>query len=123
MRILGLILGILGGLAAGFLGMKWMGDAESMKGQIELARKMGVNMAELDKMLTASYMLLGAMVAGIVGGVLAMMGKGKIAALLMLAGAILPAIWVPKSLIFTCLLLLGGIVSFFAKPRQAAGTA
>lgn len=120
MRILGLILGILGGLAAGFLGMKWMGDAESLKGQIELARKMGVNMAELDKMATASYMLIGAMVAGIVGGILAMMGKGKIAALLMLAGAILPAIWAPKSLVFTCLLLVGAIVSFFAKPRQAA---
>jgi hypothetical protein len=103
--------------------MKWMGDAESMKGQIELARKMGVNMAELDKMLTASYMLIGAMVAGIVGGILAMMGKGKIAAVLMLAGPIVAAIWVPKSLIFTCFLLLGGIVSFFAKPRQSAGSA
>ena len=123
MRILGLILGILGGLAAGFLGMKWMGDAESLKGQIELARKMGVNMAELDKMATASYMLIGAMAAGIVGGILAMMGKGKIAALLMLAGAILPAIWAPKSLVFTCILLLGGIVSFFAKPRQPAVSA
>jgi hypothetical protein len=84
---------------------------------------MGVNMADLDKMVTASYMLIGAMVAGIVGGVLAMMGKGKIAALLMLAGAILPAIWVPKSLIFTCLLLLGGIVSFFAKPKPGAMSA
>ncbi len=123
MRILGLILGILGGLLAGFLGMKWMGDADSLKGQIEVARKMGVNMAELDKMATASYMLIGAMVAGIVGGILAMMGKGKIAALLMLAGAILPAIWAPKSLVFTCILLLGGIVSFFAKPRQAAVSA
>jgi hypothetical protein len=122
MRILGLILGILGGLFAGFLGMKWMGDAESLKGQIELARKMGVNMADLDKMVTASYILIGAMVAGIVGGVLAMMGKGKIAAVLMLGGAILPAIWAPKSLIFTCLLLVGGIVSFFAKPRQTAVT-
>lgn len=122
MRILGLILGILGGLAAGFLGMKWMGDAESLKGQIELARKMGVNMGELDKMATASYMLIGAMVAGIVGGIMAMMGKGKIAALLMLAGAILPVIWAPKSLVFTCLLLVGAIVSFFAKPRQAAVT-
>lgn len=120
MRIAGLILGILGGLAAGFLGMKWMGDADSLKGQIEVARKMGVNMAELDKMATASYMLIGAMVAGIVGGILAMMGKGRIAALLMLAGAILPAIWAPKSLVFTCILLLGGIVSFFAKPKSAA---
>lgn len=123
MRITGLILGILGGLVAGFLGMKWMGAAESLKGQIELARKMGVNMAEVDKMVTASYMLIGAMVAGIVGGVLAFMGRGKIAALLMLAGAIVPAIWAPKSLIFTCLLLLGGIVSFFAKPRQASAGA
>jgi hypothetical protein len=123
MRILGLILGILGGLAAGFLGMKWMGDADSLKGQIEVVRKMGVNMDELDKMATASYMLIGAMVAGIVGGILAMIGKGKIAALLMLAGAILPAIWAPKSLVFTCILLLGGIVSFFAKPRQTAVSA
>lgn len=122
MRILGLILGILGGLAAGYLGMKWMGDANSLKASIDAARKMGVNMAELDKMATASYMLIGAMVAGIVGGILAMMGRGKIAALLMFAGAILPAIWVPKSLIFTCLLLLGGIVSFFAKPRQSASS-
>jgi hypothetical protein len=123
MRIAGLILGILGGLAAGFLGMKWMGDANSLKGQIEVVRKMGVNMDELDKMATASYLLIGAMVAGIVGGILAMMGKGKIAAWLMLAGAILPAIWAPKSLVFTCILLLGGIVGFFAKPRQAAVSA
>lgn len=123
MRIAGLILGILGGLAAGFLGMKWMGDADSLKASIEAARKLGANMAELDKMVMASYMLIGAMVAGIVGGILAMMGKGKIAALLMLAGAILPAIWAPKSLVFTCILLLGGIVSFFAKPRQAAVSA
>lgn len=120
MRILGLILGILGGLIAGFLGMKWMGDADSLQASIEAARKLGANMSDLDKMVTASYMLISAMVAGIVGGILAMMGKGKIAALLMLAGAILPAIWAPKSLVFTCILLLGGIVSFFAKPRQAA---
>lgn len=123
MRILGLILGILGGLAAGFLGMKWMGDANSLKASIEAARKLGANMAELDKMATASYMLIGAMVAGIVGGILAMMGKGKIAALLMLAGAIVPAIWAPKSLIFTFLLVIGGIVCFFVKPRAAAGSA
>jgi hypothetical protein len=122
MRILGLILGILGGLAAGFLGMKWMGDAESLKTSIEAARKLGANMADLDKVATASHVLIGSMVAGIVGGILAMMGKGKIAALLMLAGAIVPAIWVPKSLVFTFLLVLGGIVCFFIKPRPTAVT-
>lgn len=81
MRILGLILGILGGLAAGFLGMKWLGDVNHLKTQIELLRSAGGSMAELDKMVTAAYMLIGAMGAGIVGGVLAMMGRGKIAAL------------------------------------------
>lgn len=123
MRILGLILGILGGLLVGFLGMKWLGDADKLKTQIALMRSAGANMAELDKMIMASYMMIGAMVAGIVGGILAMMGKGKIAALLMLAGAILPAIWAPKSLIVTWILLLGAIVSFFAKPRQPAVSA
>jgi hypothetical protein len=120
MRVAGLILGILGGLVAGLLGMKWLGDASHMKTQIELIRSVGVSMAELDKLITAAYILIGSMVAGIVGGILAVMGKGKMAALLMLAGAIVPAIWAPKSLVFTCLLLIGGIVSFFAKPRQGA---
>ena len=120
MRILGLILGILGGLAAGLLGMKWLGDASHMKTQIDLIRTIGASTAELDKLITAGYVLIGSMVAGIVGGILAMVGKGKIAALLMLAGALVPAIWAPKALVFTCLLLLGGIVSFFAKPRQTA---
>jgi hypothetical protein len=123
MRILALILGILGGLLAGCLGWKWLDDANHMKAMIDVARSAGVSMAELDKTVMAGRMLIGSTLAGIVGGILAMMGKGKIAALLMLAGAIVPAIWAPKSLVFTCLLLIGGIVSFFAKPRRTAANA
>lgn len=119
MRILGLILGILGGLLAGCLGWKWLDDANHMKAMIDVARSAGVSMAELDKTVTAGRMLIGSMGAGIIGGILAMMGKGKIAALLMLAGVIVPAIWAPKSLVFTCLLAIGGIVCFFVKPRQS----
>jgi hypothetical protein len=123
MRILGLILGILGGLLAGCLGWKWLDDANHMKTMIDVARSAGASMAELDKTVMAGRMLIGSMVAGIVGGILAMMGKGKIAALLMLAGAIVPAIWAPKSLVFTFLLVIGGIVCFFVKPRAGAGSA
>ena len=79
MRILGLILGILGGLLAGCLGWKWLDDANHMKAMIDVARSAGVSMAELDKTVMAGRMLIGSMAAGIVGGILAMMGKGKIA--------------------------------------------
>ncbi|HKS42514.1 MAG TPA: hypothetical protein VJX74_18015 [Blastocatellia bacterium] len=120
MRIAGLVLGILGGLAAGFLGMKWLSDANSMKELVGAARNLGVDMTELDKTITAAYILLGSAVLGIVGGVMAFKGKGKIAGLLMLIGAIAPAIFAPKALVFTCILLIGGIVSFFAKPAADA---
>jgi hypothetical protein len=120
MRILGLILGILGGLLAGRFGWKWLDDANHAKAIMDAARNLNVSTAQLDKAVTAAYMLIGSMGAGILGGILAMMGKGKIAALLMLAGVIVPAIWAPQSLVFTFLLLIGGIVCFFVKPKQAA---
>jgi hypothetical protein len=120
MRILGLILGILGGLLAGCLGWKWLDDANHAKAIMDLARNLHVSTAGLDNAVMAGRMLIGSMGAGIVGGILAMMAKGKIAALLMLAGVIVPAIWAPRSLVATSLLLIGSIVCFFVKPKQAA---
>ena len=121
MRITGLILGILGGLLAGCLAWKWLDDVSHQKAMLEHARTLGVNLKDLDHIVTTAHVLLGSMVAGIVGGIMAMMGRGKIAALLMLAGVIVPAVMMPKTLIFTFLLAIGAIVSFFAKPRQSAG--
>jgi hypothetical protein len=120
MRILGLILGILGGLLAGCFGWKWLDDINHAKAMLDLARSAGRNMADVDTTVMACRMLIGSMGAGIVGGILAMMGKGKIAALLMLAGAIVPAIWMPRSLGATFLLLIAGVVCFFVKPKRAA---
>jgi len=120
MRIAGLILGILGGLAAGLLGMKWLSDANQLKELADFVRQTGGDTGDLDKLVTAAYVLIGAMVLGIVGGVLAFMGKGKIAAVLMLVAGILPAIFEPKALVFTFILLIGAVVSFFAKPKVVA---
>lgn len=117
MRIAGLILGIIGGLLAGMLGMTWMRDANRMRELIETAKSLGVDTGEMDKLVIAAYILLAVMVVGIVAGVLAFRGKGKIAAPLMILGAIAPALFAPKALVFTFILLLGGLLSFAAKPK------
>ncbi|HJQ25109.1 MAG TPA: hypothetical protein VKA60_14420 [Blastocatellia bacterium] len=120
MRIVGLILGVLGGLAAGALGIKWLSDAHQMRELIGAARELGVDTGELDKLVMAAYVLIAAMVMGIAGGVLAFKGRGRYAAGLMLVGALLPVVFAPKALAFTFLLLVGGCLSFMAKPRQKA---
>lgn len=117
MRITGLILGVIGGLLAGTLGLTWMQDANRMRELIAAARNLGVDTGEVDKLIIAAYILLAAMVVGIVAGVLAFKGKGKIAAPLMILGAIAPALFAPKALVFTFILLLGGLLSFAAKPK------
>jgi len=118
MRIAGLILGILGGLAAALLGIKWLSDAASMKELIGAARNIGVDTAEIDKLITSAYFLLASGMLGIVGGVLAFKRKGKIAASLMLAGVVAPALFAPRSLVFTWLLLVGCMISFLVKSKE-----
>lgn len=123
MRIVGLVLGILGGLLAGFLGMKWLSDAHQMREMIQLAKDLGVDMRELDKLVVAAYVLIATMLMGIAGGVLAFKGKGRIAAMLMLVGALLPVVFAPKALAFTFLLLVGGGLSMMVRPKQSAASA
>jgi hypothetical protein len=50
-------------------------------------------------------------------------GKGKIASPLMIVGPVAAAVIYPASLIGSGVLLLGGILAFFAKPKVAAGAA
>lgn len=122
MRIAALILGILGGLASGALGMTWISDYNKSKELIESMKAMGAAGAELgalDGMVTAAYIMLAGLVIGIVGGILALKGKGKIGGPLMIIFAILPAFFAGKALIFTFLLLIGGVLAVISKPADA----
>jgi hypothetical protein len=53
MRVAGLVLGILGGLAAGMPGVKWLSDASEYRAQIEAARDLGVDTSGLTRLLVA----------------------------------------------------------------------
>ncbi|MCH9684484.1 MAG: hypothetical protein K0V04_23820 [Deltaproteobacteria bacterium] len=113
MHIAGLILGILGGLAAGALGMTWLSDVSSVDPEVAA-------LADLSGITTAGYLLILALVLGITGGVLALRRKGRWAAALMIPAAVAPAIVEPSALVFTFLLLIGGLLSLGAKPRAPA---
>ncbi len=114
MRIVAFILAILGGLLAAALGVTWLSDASELQDQIALAEAAGIS---IDSMITAAYLLIAALFLGITGGVLALMRKGKIAAPVLIGAAVLPAIYEPKSLVFSFILIIAGLFALGAKPK------
>lgn len=118
MKYATLILGILGGLSAGFLGVKWVGDlAQLNEMQVAMAQSMGT---DIGGMRAASLLLLGASVAGIIGGVLAFRGKLLVGGVIMLAAGVLPVLLSAQAIIFTLLLIIGGIVALVAHWKTGA---
>jgi hypothetical protein len=144
MRVTALILGILGGLAAAALGVLWFSDSKWCQENVEKCKlagritqafessSAGDAMGKADSKVaeyenkylkeratrgTTAYVLMGCLLLGVVGGILGLKGKGKIASLVMLVGPIAGAVMVPVSLIGSGLLALGGILAFFAKPK------
>jgi hypothetical protein len=115
MRIAAFILAILGGLAAAALGMTWLSDAAELSDQVEQAGTSGA----LDGIVTAGWLLVVGLVLGIVGGVLALMRKGKVAAGLLVGAAVAPAVFEPQALVFTFLLLLAGLFAVAIKPKAS----
>jgi hypothetical protein len=120
MRIAAFILAILGGLAAAALGMTWLDDAADLKDQIAVAEAAGVSVGSI---VTAGWLLVLALGLGIAGGVLALMRKGRIAAGVLILAAVAPAVFEPKSLVFSFLLIVAGLLALGATPKLAmAGT-
>jgi hypothetical protein len=122
MKKTALILGIVGGLIAGGLGMKWIGDFGALT---EQQRMMAEAMGEGDRMLNttiAAVLLLGSLVAGIVGGIFAARDNLLAGSVLMLAGGVIPLLFAKQAVIFTAVLIAGGVVAFVAyrKETQAA---
>src|SRR5688572_14119106 len=91
MRIAALVLGILGGLLAAFLGIKWLGDASEASKTLEALRSSGADTSQIDGLVRGGYCLLLALVLGVTGGLLTLKDKGKLGGAMMIFGAVLPA--------------------------------
>ncbi|MBX3696041.1 MAG: hypothetical protein KF790_12825 [Steroidobacteraceae bacterium] len=110
MRYATLVLGILGGLMAGFLGGRWITDLQKvdMLGRA-MAQATGTS---LGSMQTAAYLLILAMFAGIVGGVMAFRGSaGRIPGIAMLLTGAVPVLFSGQTLVFTFLLIVAGVLA------------
>jgi hypothetical protein len=129
MRAAVLIVGILGALAAGTLGFLWYQQKNSPEAQlVELLRtkvdkideKGKAALAEYDRLVMAIWFLFAAVPLGIAGAILGFTGRGLAGAALMLLAVIGPTVLVPKSLLFTSVLIIAALLSFFVKRPQAA---
>jgi hypothetical protein len=131
MRIAVLILAILGSLGSGGVGVLWLWHTARDSQGVELGRMLveqaGVTdsamrkeLAEYDRRAKTFGFLLAGFALGLVGGVLAMLGRGKSAAALLLTAVIGPAVLHPVVLIFTFLLAIAGVLALFVRPRRVA---
>lgn len=109
MKTAALILGIVGGLLAGGLAIKWLGDIGQLN---EMQRAIGGQ--DLQNMGTAALLMLGSMIAGIVGGILSFKGKLMAGSVLMLAGGVLPLLLASQAIVFLLPLIAGGLLSGYA---------
>ena len=141
MRILIVVLGILGALGAGFIGAKWLSDANAnadtikkleeyekslaASGNKAASDKVSIQMAGLHGVIRSAYLLVISCIAGLAGCVLFQfnMVKPQVAGIILVASAVVPALFEPKSLIFTFCLIIAGGLCLMRKSSVAEGNA
>jgi len=130
MRYLVLTLGIIGGLVAAALGMNWIGqynDLQALMTRPDVAAVvegggMQSQIADAADLMRASYVLVVGLFLGIGGALMAVRHRGKVAAGLLLVAPAVAAVLAPKTLVASCLLVLGGVLALTIKPSAASAT-
>lgn len=125
MKIAVIILAVLGALAAGFLGMKWMGDLAALGNMSEFERMAAKSMAaaqgqSLDKMQAAAFILVLGALAGFAGAFFALKNRFALAGGLLLGAGVFPVLFQPQAVVFTSLLIIGGALAFFKHSKKEA---
>lgn len=115
MKTAAMILGVIGGLVAGALGMKWLSDFGQLN---EMQRAMGGE--QLQNMGTAGLLMMVSMLLGIICGAMAWKRKFLAGGVLMLLGGITPLIFAKQAILFLSVLVAGGIVALFAHFKSSA---
>ena len=123
MRVAFSIIVIIGALLTAALGIIWISDYNDNKELItsvqQTSDELGLDNPELQELkglVTAAYVMLACAVVAFIT-VFLRNKLGKITGIILLAAGILPAVFETDSLMFTFFIILGGILSFFVKPK------
>ncbi|MBB5517349.1 hypothetical protein [Amphiplicatus metriothermophilus] len=123
MKIAIVILAVLGAIAAGFLGVKWLGDLSALGNMSELQR-MAVRSAaaaqgqSLDKMGAAAFLLILAFLAGLAGAFFTLKNRLPLAGGLLVGAGLVPVLIQPQAVVFTFLLIAAGGLAFFSHAKK-----
>jgi hypothetical protein len=107
-RITALILSLLGAIAAGALGLSWLQDVARFERELLLAQSIGI---DVDRVVMASYTLVGTLVLGCVASAFLLQGRYRLAGTLCLAAGIAPGMLEPKAFVVTFLLIMAGLLA------------
>ena len=127
------VLAVIGAVGALFLGFIWITDYNEVKGLVGLARAideaeggpMASKFAELKRLVAAAYLLV---IGGLVGIGAAIAFKAdkidaKLAGMIFVACAAIPGILAFRSLLFTFLLIVAGLLALKAAGKAGAAAA
>jgi hypothetical protein len=118
MKITTIIFCVLGGLAAGFLGMTWLSDIAENKELIGAVEGLGADMSELNGLQNAAYLLIVSMIAGLGSIPLVLKGQARIASTVLALACVLPGFFAPKAYVFTFLLGIAATTAYFLARKQ-----
>lgn len=128
MKIAVIIIVILGAIASFILGITWLSDFNDYKAEIAVVNEiadissdpeLSQALKDMEAMRNCAYALIACAIIALVA-VFLMAKIGKIAAAIILAAGVIPVFLSTESLLFTSLLVIGGILAFFVKPKAQA---
>lgn len=106
MRWLVSSLGMVGAAGAGHLGLRWLEDAARHQAVLG---SFGHDHVLLS---VTAYALMGAMVAGVLGSMLAWQRRGRTAGTILLTAGLVPGILDLRAFVVTCILILAGLLAY-----------
>jgi hypothetical protein len=124
MRIAAFVLGIIGALAIGGVGAKWVSDYNKNKEVIQALDRLAGGNADVKADMAALHSARTAGTLGVLFSVVSLVGAGlalahkRVSVVLLAAAGIVPGLWAAKMLVCGAPLVLAAIFAFIGSAKR-----